>query len=93
MTSLFVSYIKPHGTVLKDTVSRWLRTVMFNLGIDCTKFNVHSIRSASTSKAKLNFVSVDKILSVAGWSNTKTFAKYYNRAISQVTFSDAVLKM
>ena len=33
---------------------------------------------ASTSKAKLNFVPVDKIISVAGWFNTKTFATYYN---------------
>ena len=74
-TSLFVSYVKPHRAVSKDTISRWLRTVMFNSGIDCTKFKVHSIWSASTSKAKLNFISVDKILSVAGWPNMKTFAK------------------
>ena len=68
-TGLFLSYIKPHGEITKDTISRWLRTVMYNSGIDCDKFKVHSMRSASTSKAKLNFVSVNIIISVAGWSS------------------------
>ena len=44
------------------------------------KFIVY-VRSASTSKAKLNFVPVDKIISVAGWFNTKTFATYYNKPL------------
>lgn len=94
-TSLFLSYIKPHGEITKDTISRWLRTVMYNSGIDCDKFKVHSIRSASTSKAKLNFVPVDKIISVAGWSNTKTFATYYNKPIKTDTgaYTEAVLKL
>ena len=30
-TCLFVSYVKPHNAVSRDTVSRWLRTVMFFL--------------------------------------------------------------
>lgn len=94
-TKLFLSYVKPHGTVSKDTISRWLRTVMYNSGIDCNKFKVHSIRSAASSKAKLNFVPIDKIMSVAGWSNTKTFATYYNKPIStgNEEFSTAVLQL
>ena len=65
-TSLFLSYIKPHGEITKDSISRWLRTVLYNSGIDYDKFKVYSIGSASTSKVKLNFVPVDKIISVAG---------------------------
>ena len=34
---------------------------MYNSGIDCDKYKVYSIRSASTSKAKVNFVPIDKI--------------------------------
>ena len=94
-TKLFLSYVKPYGTVSKDTISRWLRNVMFNSGIDCTKFKVHSIRSAASTKANLNFVSMDKIISVAGWSNTKTFATYYNKPVrtNNEDFSNAVLQL
>ena len=70
-TSLFLSYIKPHGEITKDSISRWLRTVLYNSGIDYDKFKVHSIGSASTSKVKLNFVPVDKIISVAQDGRTR----------------------
>ena len=49
----------------ENTISRWLLTVMGNAGIECNKFKIHNIRSASTSKAKQQFVSIDKILNVA----------------------------
>ena len=88
-----MSYIKPHGEITKDTISRWLRTVMYNSGIDCDKFKVHS--STSTSKVKLNFVPVDKIISVAGWSNKKMFATYYNKPITTDigAYTEAMLKL
>lgn len=94
-TCLFISYIKPHKAVSRDTVSRWLRMVMANSGIDCSKFKTHSIRSAVTSKAKINFIPIDKIMKVAGWSNTKTFGTYYNKPVQddRSRFSDAVLKL
>jgi hypothetical protein len=44
-------------------------------GIDVKKCSSHSVRSAAVSKASAKFVSVDKVLKVAGWSNAKTFAK------------------
>lgn len=94
-TSLFLSYVKPHNSVSRDTISRWLRVVMSNAGIDCTKFKTHSIRSASASKAKLQFVPIEQILKVAGWSNTKTFGLYYDKPVKvdQNSFSDAVLRL
>ena len=48
---LFISYVKPHKAVSKDTISRWIRTVMMNAGLDVTTFKPHSTRSAATSKA------------------------------------------
>ena len=94
-TCLFISYVKPHNAVSRDTVSRWLRTVMSNAGIDCAKFKTHSIRSASVSKAKLQFVPIDQIIKVAGWSNTKTFGTYYDKPVNveKNSFSDAVLRL
>lgn len=72
-TCLFVSFIQPQTAVSRDTVSRWLPTVMANSGLDCNTFKTHSIRSAATSKAKGTFVPNDKLMKVADWSNTKRF--------------------
>lgn len=92
---LFISYIKPFGPVSKETISRWLRTVMYNAGIDCTKYKPHSIRSAATSKAKLSIVPIQEILKVAGWSSEKTFGQFYDKVIEHKTksnFSNMVLQ-
>ena len=92
--SLFISYVKPHNAISKDTISRWLRNVLFNAGIDCTKFKPHSIRSAAVSKAKANFVPIGHILQVAGWSNTRTFGKFYNKPMEKVAeFDKEVLRL
>jgi hypothetical protein len=92
---LFISYVKPHKPVTKNTISRWLKTVMFRAGIDCNLYKPHSVRSASVSKAKLNSVPIDEILKVAGWSNAKTFGKFYDKVIvnSQDNYSDAVFRL
>lgn len=92
-TSLFISYLKPFGSVTTSTISRWLRNVMFLSGIDITKFKTHSIRSASTSKAKLMNIPMCEILKVAGWTNEHTFAQYYNKTVTlnSTTYADAIL--
>ena len=52
MEQLLISIEKPHGTVSKGTVSRWIKRVLEKAGIDST-FKPHSKRAAVTSKAKL----------------------------------------
>lgn len=92
---LFISYVKPYKRVSRDTISRWLRTVMFSAGIDCSKYKPHSIRSAATSKEKSKMVPVQSILKVAGWSSEKTFAQFYYKNVehtNQQNFSHAVLQ-
>ena len=51
-TQLFLSFTRPHKAISKETLSRWIRTVMSSAGIDVASFKPHSTRSASTSKAK-----------------------------------------
>lgn len=93
-TSLFISYMSPYKRVTKETISRWLRTVMCSAGINCEVFKTHSIRGAVTSKAKVNCVPIDQILKTAGWTNTKTFGKFYEKPVtSHTSFADAVLKI
>ena len=77
---LLISYRKPHGPVSRDTIARWIKTVLLRAGIDISKFTAHSVRAAVTSKAKQT-IPVGKIMEKAGWSNKSTFAKYYDKTI------------
>ena len=90
--SLFISYLKPHTAVTSSTISRWLKTVMRSSGIDISVFKAHSVRSASTSRAKLNSIPIKDILKVAGWTNAETFAHYYQRDIQKSdSYADSIL--
>ena len=51
-TKLFISFVKPHKRVSRDTISRWIRTTMERAGIEISMFKPHSTRMAATSKAK-----------------------------------------
>ena len=79
--SLFVSYIKPHSAVGKETLSRWCKNVFKDSGIDINKYSSHSSRSAASSKAKVNGMSLRHIVASAGWSQEAMFAKYYDKQI------------
>lgn len=69
-TYLFISYVKPHNIVCRDTISRWLKTSMSKAGIDIKKqFSSHINRNAAVSKVKYASVPIDGILKVAGWNN------------------------
>ena len=91
--SLFISYVKPFAPVTSSTISRWIKTVMSSAGINVEKYKAHSVRSASSSKVNVACVPIEHILKVAGWSNAKTFAQFYNKELedSSKTFSSAVL--
>lgn len=80
-SKLLLSYNKPHKEVSKDTVARWIKIIISRAGIDTKQFSAHSVRSAATSKAKQNSVPIVNILEKAGWSNVKTFARFYDKQI------------
>ena len=90
---LFISYVKPFRPVSSSTISRWIRDVMQQSGIDIDQFKPHSVRAATTSKAKASLVPIDHILKTAGWSSGSTFAKFYDKPVQQEnTFAQEVLK-
>ena len=68
-TKLLISYMKPHQPIGKDSVSRWVKTILKAAGIDTNLFAAHSCRSASTSAARAVGLSLSGILKSAGWSN------------------------
>ena len=80
---LLLSFQKPFNVVSTDTISRWLKTVLKLAGIE--EFSGSSTRAASSSAASKASISVDAILEAAGWSNAKTFQKYYNKPLQSKT--------
>lgn len=87
-----MSYTKPHKAVSRDTIGRWVKTVLSSAGIDTKKFKPHSTRAAAVSEASNASVSLDEILSTAGWSSESTFAKFYNKpVVRESQFASSVL--
>ena len=74
---LLLCYVQPYGPASKDTISRWLKKVLSDAGID--NFSPHSFRGAAASAMLKSGISVDHILKTAGWSNASTFHKFYNK--------------
>ena len=81
---LFISCQRPYNVVSKDTISRWLKNVLFEAGIDASIFKGHSTRAASASAAKRDNVDDYNILRTAGWNNNSTFKQFYDKAIIEM---------
>lgn len=93
---LFITFKKPHRRASCQSISRWLKRVMSDSGIDINRFSAHSTRHAATSCAHREGLSVDSIIRAVGWSpRSSSFATYYNRPLynepNQVLFARAVL--
>lgn len=92
---LFISFKKPHKSVSTQTLSRWVKIVLKNSGIDTAKFSAHSTRHAAVSAANRKGVQLDVIRNSAGWSrSSEVFARFYNRPLSNKnTFANAVFNL
>ena len=80
-SQLLISYVKPFKPVSKDTISRWVKQVLESARIDINKYSAHSSRAASTSSCKAKGLSLADIMKSAGWSNSSTFAKFYDKPV------------
>ena len=89
-SQLLVSFVKPRKAVTKDTVARWVKTILPKSGIDTDKFTSHSTRAASTSCVKAVGLNLQQIMKSAGWSNSTTFAKLYDKHIGGDNFGTTV---
>ena len=92
-SQLLVSFVKPHKAVTKDTIARWIKTILKLSGIDTEKFSTHSTRAASTSCVKLAGLNLAQIMKSAGWSNASTIAKFYDKTIDSDNFGTCVLSV
>ena len=57
-----ISFVKPHKNVTKDTIARWIRTVLHMSGVNTTKYSAGSVRPAAASKAKAMAVPIKHIM-------------------------------
>lgn len=75
--NLFLSWktLKP---VSRQTLSRWLTSVLKMAGIDTSKYQAHSYRGSGLAKALKSGASIAQIVSAGNWSNSSTFFTYYN---------------
>jgi len=89
---LLLSHLNPHVEVKSSTISNWVKLVLKFSGIDVAKYQAHSCRSASTSKAKALGLSLNEILQRGQWSNESTWQKYYNKQIENQPRSDIILQ-
>ena len=80
-SQLLISYVKLFKPVSKDTISRWVKQVLESAGIDINKYSAHTSRAASTSSCKAKGLSLAVIMQSAGWSNSSTFAKFYDKPV------------
>ena len=91
-TSLFISTVKPHGRVARDTITRWFRCVMEKAGVDTSVFKPHSVRAASTNAAVRAKIPLHTILETAGWTQDNTFRKYYEKPVVKSCGFDSLLE-
>ena len=57
---------------------------MAEAGIDVSKYNTHSCRSAASTEALNKGVHIEDILKQGNWSNLKTFKKIYFKNIENL---------
>lgn len=74
---LLILFKKPHKAVSSATISRWMKQVLVESGINTDVFKAHSVRAASSSAAKTKGSSIGDTMQTAGWSRSSTFEKFY----------------
>lgn len=89
---LILTIKKPHHSAQSQTISRWIKDVLKESGIDTSIFSAHSTRHASTSAAERKGINLDIIRKTAGWTeNSNVFARFYNRPIISSTFASSII--
>ena len=66
-----------------ETIGKWLKVILSKSGIDVNLFGAHSTRSASTSAAKLANIPITQIMDAAGWRQSETFRRFYDKPITK----------
>ena len=80
-SKIFITGTKPYTAISRDTVSRWVKTILRAAGVNTAEFAAGSTRAAASSKASQKGVPLQEIMDAAGWSRPTTFQKWYQKEI------------
>ena len=87
----FISYAPPHKPVSSRALTKWVSDILHKAGIHTKTFKTHSLRSASTLNAFSGGLPLTEIGKAAGWTNVKTFGKFYNKPVIGNNFGNILL--
>jgi hypothetical protein len=90
-TQMILTFKRPYKPASPNTISRWIKCVLQQAGVDVETFSAGSIRSASTSKARQQGAPIQQILDMGGWSRDTTFNRFYNQKVLPTPFANRVL--
>ena len=92
VNSMFlITYALPHKPVSSRALVRWVSDILQKAGIHTKIFKTHSLRSASLSNAFSDGLSLTEIINAAGWTNVKTFGRFYNKPVKDNNFGNFLL--
>ncbi len=80
-----------YNAVGASSISRWIKKLLEEAGVDTTVYSAHSTKGASASKAAASGVAIENILRAGGWASESVFQKHYRRQVDEVNMSSAVL--
>jgi hypothetical protein len=87
-TRLFIGAIAPHKPVSRSTLSRWVKNLLHEAGVDAS-FSAASTRGAATSASTAPLAT---IMAAAGWAKESTFRQFYQLPVAQsTTFAASLL--
>jgi integrase len=89
---LLVGAIAPFKHVSSSSISRWIKSVLMEAGVE-SSFSAHSTRGAAASRAVTQGVPIDLVLATGDWAAESTFTRFYRRptSSSNLSISQAVL--
>jgi len=77
---LFRGVCAPFEVIKATTLAVITKKVLFEAGIDVSKYGAHSTRGAVASAALEAGCPIDQVLAAGRWSSSSTFNKHYNRS-------------
>ena len=84
ITRVFITSKNPYKPASRDTISRWVKSLLQQTGISTTEFAAGSTRAAASSKASRAGVPLEDILKSGGWNRQSTFTRWYKRMSRKV---------
>lgn len=90
---LFISSVAPHAPVSKDTISRWIKSLISLHSQPSERVRAHDVQAHATSKTWFAGIPLEDIIKAAGWKMPSSFVSHYltDTVSAEGAFAKAVL--